>query len=387
MATIEVNGVSYNVLQMIGKGGSSKVYKVMSPDHKIYALKRCETDDLDPMAAASFMEEIALLKRLAGSKTVVEIIDSEILDDMILVLMEVGEIDLWKLLRQHDGGLPENYLRLYWQQMLEAVHTVHEQKIIHSDLKPANFLCVSGMLKLIDFGIARALQSDATSMLCEKQMGTLNYMSPEAINSNNAAHGGSKIGRASDVWSLGCILYEMTFGEPPFAKIKNLVQKIQAITNPAHEITFDASCTDNDLKQLISLCLQREPKLRPTIPQLLEHPFLHPQRRLASTDTTTTEKGGAIDLQAMMPYLQQLAAMNIPVDADALAVLSQEVAQQLERRGSVNMAELTIMKQASKQAAPAPKKGIIEDKENCPPAAGHNNTRTGRSGGVLTAIH
>lgn len=268
------------------------------------------------------------------------------------------------------------------------VQTVHEQKIIHSDLKPANFLCVSGMLKLIDFGIARALQSDATSMNVEKQMGTLNYMSPEAINSNNAAYGGSKIGRASDVWSLGCILYEMTFGEPPFAKIKNLVQKIQAITNPAHEITFDESCKDNDLKQLISVCLQRDAKLRPTIPQLLEHAFLHPQRRLAAADTRV-EKPAAISgssVAAIMSVLQQLSAMNIQPDAEAMDGLSKEIEHQLDQQGSVNMSELTIMKRAKLEKAP--KKGIIVDKENCTPAAGHNNARAGRSNGrgVLTSI-
>jgi len=62
-------------------------------------------------------------------------------------------------------------------------------------------------------------------------MGTLNYMSPEAINSN-AGGGSQKIGRASDMWSLGCILYEMAYGAPPFAAIKSLVQKIQASQIP-----------------------------------------------------------------------------------------------------------------------------------------------------------
>ena len=64
---------------------------------------------------------------------------------------------------------------------VQAVHNIHEARIVHSDLKPANFLMVEGTLKLIDFGIAKAIQSDTTSIARESQVGTLNYMSPEAI--------------------------------------------------------------------------------------------------------------------------------------------------------------------------------------------------------------
>ncbi len=64
---------------------------------------------------------------------------------------------------------------------MQAVDTIHEARIVHSDLKPANFLMVEGVLKLIDFGIAKAISSDTTSIARESQVGTLNYMSPEAI--------------------------------------------------------------------------------------------------------------------------------------------------------------------------------------------------------------
>lgn len=66
--------------------------------------------------------------------------------------------------------------------MLEAVKTVHSAKIVHCDLKPANFLLVKGRLKLIDFGISKAIQSnDTTNVVRENQIGTVNYMSPEAL--------------------------------------------------------------------------------------------------------------------------------------------------------------------------------------------------------------
>lgn len=67
-------------------------------------------------------------------------------------------------------GLGLNHVRLYWEQMLEAVHTIHEERIVHGDLKPANFVCVQGRLKLIDFGIAKAIQNDTTNIVRENQV-------------------------------------------------------------------------------------------------------------------------------------------------------------------------------------------------------------------------
>ena len=98
--------------------------------------------------------------------------------------MEYGETDLKSFLSRHQGKDPSidmNFVRLLWQQMLESVNTIHQASIIHSDLKPANFLFVRGCLKLIDFGIARSMGPESTSVLRDSQVGTLNYISPEAL--------------------------------------------------------------------------------------------------------------------------------------------------------------------------------------------------------------
>lgn len=88
-------------------------------------------------------------------------------------------------------------------QMLQAVHTIHEARVVHSDLKPANFLFVRGLLKLIDFGIAKTIQSDTTNIHREHQVGTVNYMSPEAIIDTNSIQSDRRDGDQQQLMKLG----------------------------------------------------------------------------------------------------------------------------------------------------------------------------------------
>jgi len=87
--------------------------------------------------------------------------------------MECGEIDFAHILAKHQGvPLGLNFIRVYWEQMLRAVQAIHEEKIVHSDLKPANFLLVQGQLKLIDFGIAKRMGDDTTNIHRDQQVRT-----------------------------------------------------------------------------------------------------------------------------------------------------------------------------------------------------------------------
>ncbi|EIE22690.1 kinase-like protein, partial [Coccomyxa subellipsoidea C-169] len=272
-----VRGTRYTKLECVGRGGSSKVYKVMAPSRKIYALKRIRLTGRDHEAAAGFIDEITLLQRLRGHSNIIQLIDAEVIrgEGLIYMVLEYGDIDLARLLARHEanqreGGateLDENFIRLYWQQMLQArqkaVHTIHEARIVHSDLKPANFLVVEGQLKLIDFGIAKAISSDTTSIAREAQVGTLNYMSPEAIlgGATNIRGGPPmKVGRPSDVWSLGCILYQMVYGHTPFSALA-FIQKMHAITDPAHRVAMPP-LRNSALSDVIRRCLDRNARTR-----------------------------------------------------------------------------------------------------------------------------
>ncbi|KAI0766429.1 kinase-like domain-containing protein [Trametes elegans] len=262
--------------------------------HEIYALKRVPLDKIDSETVAGYMNEIRLLRRLSDNARIIRLIDSEVKQPSpnqkgnLMLVMELGEIDLAKLLyQQQKEPLDPVWIAYYWKQMLQAVHVIHEEKIVHSDLKPANFVLVRGQLKLIDFGIANAIANDTTNIQRDHQIGTVNYMSPEAIELPDGMRR-LKVGRPSDVWSLGCILYQMVYGQPPFQAL-SVVHKMRAIPDEDHVIEYPEYAVPivprgqepppegeeikvrvpQSIINTMKSCLIRNPKARSTIPELL----------------------------------------------------------------------------------------------------------------------
>merc|ERR1719187_145648 len=175
-----VRGKRYRVMKLLGKGGSSRVYEAFDEQRSaVVAIKRVNLEEA-----------------------------------VLYVVMEKGDTDLASLLKKYASKeeMTPAMIKHYWTEMLHAVAAIHRSKVIHKDLKPANFLLVAGRLKLIDFGIASSVQSDKTSVMIDNQMGTFNFMSPESIQDMSGTYGGAghrpciKISYKSDVWSLGCIL-------------------------------------------------------------------------------------------------------------------------------------------------------------------------------------
>lgn len=226
--TLTINGKNYTRLNVLGKGGSSCVYRVMSQsDFQLYAYKRVEvkgSSEDNEAVFDSYVNEIKLLQRLKGSSPyIIDLVDTEIdREEMYIgMVMEAGEVDLAKVLSQkqrqaiitsipsgsaaiplssltpssnsrsnpgagglhitgptseHSGELLNPFFaRMVWQEMLEAVDHIHQNRIVHGDLKPANFVFVKGHLKLIDFGIAKAFSNDTTNIYRESQIGTVSH--------------------------------------------------------------------------------------------------------------------------------------------------------------------------------------------------------------------
>ncbi|KAL8640082.1 MAG: hypothetical protein Q9228_002966 [Teloschistes exilis] len=300
---ISVNSKLFTRMDCIGRGGSSKVYRVMAENFKVFALKRVTLEDQDEAAIRGFKGEIDLLKRLENVERVVRLFDYEINEEKqtLSVLMEMGESDLNRVLtlrlNNEDARFDITFTRYFWKEMLECVQAVHSHDIVHSDLKPANFLLLQGRLKLIDFGISNAISDNTVNVHREQHIGTPNYMSPEALIDSNAASGlpssvgkMMKLGKPSDVWSLGCILYQMVYGKPPFAHIANQMQRIMAIPNPHHRIDFPDRAVGDvpvpwGLARTLKRCLNRDQGVRPTVEELLQprDAFLDPDNACVGT--------------------------------------------------------------------------------------------------------
>ncbi|XP_040284621.1 LOW QUALITY PROTEIN: dual specificity protein kinase TTK [Bufo bufo] len=281
---IVVKGRVYAVLKQIGTGGSSKVFQVMDDKKHLYAIKFVNLEEADTQTIESYQNEISHLHKLQQhSDKIIRLYDCKITKEHIYMVMECGNIDLNTWLRKKKTINPWER-KSYWKNMLEACHTIHQHGIVHSDLKPANFIIVDGMLKLIDFGIANQIQPDVTSIVKDSQVGTINYMPPEAIKDTTSfgdnGRPKSKISPKGDVWSLGCILYCMTYGKTPFQHITNQITKLHAILDPSHVIEIP-DIPEKDLQDVLRKCLVRNPKERISIAELLAHPYvqLQPQTR------------------------------------------------------------------------------------------------------------
>ena len=159
---LSVRDKSYTILNKIGKGGSSVVYRALDENNQTRAIKKVDLSEIDPKQAQDFKNEISHLERLKEHERIIEIFDWEqrkyIDGEYLFVVMEYGEKDLGALLKElsaNNKGLTDNKIKFYWEEMLEAVLVIHREGIVHRDLKPANFVIVGGRIKLIDFGIGK----------------------------------------------------------------------------------------------------------------------------------------------------------------------------------------------------------------------------------------
>ncbi|XP_049305179.1 dual specificity protein kinase TTK isoform X3 [Bactrocera dorsalis] len=299
---LHINNSDYTIIKKIGCGGSSSVYLAKrNSDGTECALKVVDLRG-DPVVVEGYLNETKLLAKLQGNICVVALYEYQLLrnESRLFLVMEKGDSDLHKILQTYTTNLPLYVLMNFWYQILQAVNYIHQNGVIHSDLKPANFLMINGRLKLIDFGIASNIALDSTSIIKFSQAGTFNYISPEALTDTSTGSSPMrsnqpkiKISTKSDVWSLGCILYLLLYKRTPFSHIKNIYAKINAITSPTTNIEYPTIPLYYPamLVHMAKNCLQHNPKKRPSCAELLQYPFnmVIPIQNLA-VPTTIKEK-------------------------------------------------------------------------------------------------
>ena len=209
----------------------------------------------DEDVAGRFRREALTAARLAHPN-VVQVYDAGGEAGEPFIVMEVVQGEPLAAVLAREGTLPPERVRDLGLQASAALGHAHEHGIVHRDVKPANLLLRDdGVLKVTDFGIARAL--DATTQLTQAGtlLGTASYVAPEQAR-------GETVGPPADVFSLGVVLYEALTGQAPWP-IESLAELPAVGATPARPVRELAPGTPGDLESAVMHALARNPDYRP----------------------------------------------------------------------------------------------------------------------------
>ena len=205
-------GQVYTVERELGHGGMAFVFLARDPKHdRPVAIKVLRPELSAALGTGRFTREIEIASRLTHPH-ILPLLDSGQADSLLYFVMPYveGESLRDRLLREHQ--LPVGDALRIAEQVANALTYAHAHGVVHRDIKPENILLAGGAAMVADFGVARAVSQAGGDKLTETGMavGTPAYMSPEQ------ATAAPELDARSDVYSLGCVLYEMLVGEPPF---------------------------------------------------------------------------------------------------------------------------------------------------------------------------
>ncbi|GIH91048.1 serine/threonine-protein kinase [Planobispora siamensis] len=244
----------YRVIDTIGRGGQGTVHLALTPQGQKVAIKVLHEHFTGNQAARErFLREVEATRRVATFSTA-RVLDVNINDDQAYVVSEyVDGVSLEQLVRDR-GPRDEDGLTRLALATAGALAAIHRAGVVHRDFKPANVLIGADGPRVIDFGIARALdQVTATSSV----MGTPAYMSPEQL-------GGGHIGPESDVFSWASTMIFAASGRAAFGS-----DTIPAILNRVLNHQPDLSPLPSSLRPLAAACLEKDPAKRPTAADIM----------------------------------------------------------------------------------------------------------------------
>ncbi|CAM5664780.1 protein kinase [Streptomyces chartreusis] len=253
----------YRLGESIGRGGMGEVWRAYDETlGRHVAVKLLLPQDSDPTATSRFRLEAQTAARI-DHPNVVGVRDFGEYDNRLFLVMELVEGDNLALLLTQSGAQPAERVARMAAQAAAGLAAAHRQGIVHRDIKPGNLLLdADGALKIGDFGIARFVDDPGAALTATGQIvGTSLYLAPERAL-------GKPAGPASDVYALGCVLYQLLTGRPPFqadSAVAILHQHLDAAPVPPRELGV-AGLPPAFENYLLGL-LAKEPEHRPAAQQ------------------------------------------------------------------------------------------------------------------------
>lgn len=280
---------NFQIVRHIGEGSYGKVSLARMPDGKECVLKVVDTRRMGRKEKKAAMNEVKLLQKLKHPY-IIQYIDSFFDREKLVIAMPfAAKGDLYSCVKARRGRpFPSSQVMEWFTQATLALKYLHDLHILHRDLKSKNmFITGDNRLKVGDFGISRVL--DGTCAFAKTMIGTPYYMAPEVCSERPYSW-------ASDIWALGCVLFELFQLRVPFdaSSLKGLVQKITRGSIPR---ALSAGAAE---QQLCYEMMSRSSTKRPSAQQILERPIIQEEIRQMLTQHRT------------VPQIDKIAAEKSP---------------------------------------------------------------------------
>ncbi|XP_039173142.1 mitogen-activated protein kinase kinase kinase 1-like isoform X1 [Eucalyptus grandis] len=256
--------------ERLGSGSFGTVYEGISEDGFFFAIKEVSLLDQGSQGKQSILQleqEISLLSQFEH-ENIVRYLGTDKDGKKLYVFLEFMSKGSLATL-YHKCKLRDSQVSAFTRQILNGLKYLHDQKVVHRDIKCANILVdASGTVKLADFGLAKATEMNAAKTF----IGSPFWMAPEIVNpKKRSSQSNRSYGLEVDIWSLGCTVLEMLTSQRPYPKLDK-AQALYKIGKGKHPPL--PRSLSSDARDFILTCLQKNPKDRPSAVQLLNHPFV-----------------------------------------------------------------------------------------------------------------